>query len=150
MRHQIHLGHLWELMFQSCSCDLPNQIQVRIWYDRQGNGVLFDCQGLFFFLCTTFSCVCRVSVFLQEVGEIVQEHSEVFKKKFWCSQGQTKVFFFIFCDRSQTILVKHPFPLSHIRALTILLFESMAIYKGPLQFVFDSSGTWKQEAKVQV
>lgn len=96
--------------------------------------MLFDCQGLFFFLCTTFSCVCRVSVFLQEVGEIVQGHSEVFKKKFWCSQGQTKVFFFIFCDRSQTILVKHPFPLSHIRALTILLFESMAIYKGPLLY----------------
>lgn len=150
MRHQIHLGHLWELMFQSCSCDLPNQIQVRIWYDRQGNGVLFDCQGLFYSYAQHFHVCAEYLFSFRRWGKLFRDILKCLRKNFGAVRVKQKCSFFIFCDRSQTILLKHPFPLSHIRALTILLFESMAIYKGPLKFVFDSSGTWKQEAKVQV
>lgn len=67
-------------------------------------------------------------------GKLFRNILKCLRKNFGAVRVKQKCSFFIFCDRSQTILVKHPFPLSHIRALTILLFESMAIYKGPLLY----------------
>lgn len=41
--------------------------------------------------------------------------------------------------------VKHPFPLSHLRALLFLLLNSMAIHSCHLKFTFDYSSAWKQQ-----
>lgn len=55
-----------------------------------------------------------------------------------------------FDNKTRTILVKHPFPLSHLRALPILLLKGMTIHNSHLKFALNSSGTWKQEAKLKI
>lgn len=133
MWHHIHFGHLWELIFRSCSCDLPNQIQVRIWDDRQGNGVLFDCQGIFSY-AWHFNVCAEYLFSFRRWGKLFRDILKCLRKKFSAVSIRVKQkcsFLLCVCDRSQAILVKHPFPLSHLRALTILLFESMVILQQP-------------------
>lgn len=114
----------------------------------KGTGCCLTVKDFFFSYAQHFHVCAEYLFSFRRWGKLFRNILKCLRKNFGAVRVKQKCSFFIFCDRSQTILVKHPFPLSHIRALTILLFESMAIYKGPLQFVFDSSGTWKSKYKL--
>lgn len=114
----------------------------------KGTGCCLTVKDFFFSYAQHFHVCAEYLFSFRRWGKLFRDILKCLRKNFGAVRVKQKCSFFIFCDRSQTILVKHPFPLSHIRALTILLFESMAIYKGPLQFVFDSSGTWKSKYKL--
>lgn len=100
----------------------------------KGTGCCLTVKDFFFSYAQHFHVCAEYLFSFRRWGKLFRNILKCLRKNFGAVRVKQKCSFFIFCDRSQTILVKHPFPLSHIRALTILLFESMAIYKGPLLY----------------
>lgn len=60
------------------------------------------------------------------------------------SAATVKKYSGFFDDKTQTILVKHAFSPSHLRALPILLLKVMTNHNSHLKFAFYSRGTWKR------
>lgn len=107
--------------------------------------------GNFFFSHAKHFHMCAEHLLpFKRLGGIFQGRLKIFKQNFGAVSIRVKQQCSFFDDKSHAISVKHNFPLSNLRTLAILLFDGIAIHNSLLKFVFDSSGTWKQEAELQI